>query len=512
MSAGAVDVINSQAVEVLDRIWEQYGNKDRWVFATTGLKNGDLYISLTSFPAFRARHALHTPVDLLCVAERHRKIALLFEHAFDNIYLVPDLERIRPIDVQYWCLTRGFDNFAPGNLIYLQPLIMTHRQFEIYPLIDINWVGYIDCCRMMLRVPLRTAPAPPKVTDDQRRRAAALAEKAGVVPGGSIILFPYAESVEQDAVRHFTKFAAHAMQSGMRVLTSVAREEVAIEGSSPIFIPFDLLLPFAELAGNVLIIRSGIADILASANCRKLLIYRHEHQLRAASIIDMGIGNSAVERVFLMSERSVEEFVQLASRVFLPGENPIRDNEIPFFVADFFAQQSANYDDSVAAMSTDISNKSALFDVKRFRALRGVVLADGWSALESWGVWSDGTQATLFVRNPFARCLGQVVKTYLVTITLGAKAAISPQHPILGIGITIGGKTTEFVISWPLPQAELTLTVPAELVFDGEWRLVIDIDSPSSPHEQSGGVSPDRRRLGIGLRSVQVARRVREPI
>jgi hypothetical protein len=406
-------------------------------------------------------------------------------------------------------MTKKHDRFAPGNLIYLHPAHMAHGQFAVTDLIAQYLLSFTDCCRLMLKVPLQTAPAVPRITETQRERAALLAKESGVELWNTIILFPYAESLMQDAVGHFASFAKRAGENGIRVLTSVAGKEEAIEGSSPVFIPFDLLLPFTELAGNALIVRSGIADILASADCRKLILYPYDHAIQTSSIVDMGLGTSAVEVVFPMDRRSVEEFVDLAASVFFPVSSPTRPSEIPSFVAAYFAQQGANYEESVSAVSADITSSLPSLGLRRFRAQRGIVLADGWSGIEEQGVWSDGFRAVIYLRNPFVRWSSQADKRDRINVVLDVVGSISLPFPTLGIGVTVYGSKHDFVLGWPLPQANLTVPIPDVAVGDPVWRIAFDFDSPKSPHEQSGGKSSDLRLLGIRLRSVQVSRRLR---
>jgi hypothetical protein len=130
-------------------------------------------------------------------------------------------------------------------------------------------------------------------------------------------------------------------------------------------------------------------------------------------------------------------------------------------------------------------------------AFPGLALGRGWD-LEAWGCWSVGSRAELFIP---VRAVAE--KAWL---DIDALAAISPGHPSITITVTEGGRELHRqVFSLETGRARpmlvpLTGVSPAMDVI----RLVIHIDSPASPHEQSRGTNPHRRPIGLGIRAARL--------
>ena len=50
------------------------------------------------------------------------------------------------------------------------------------------------------------------------------------------------------------------------------------------YIPLDAVIPFVEEAGRLIAVRSGMADLISSAKCKKVIIYPDENLLLYASL------------------------------------------------------------------------------------------------------------------------------------------------------------------------------------------------------------------------------------
>jgi hypothetical protein len=150
------------------------------------------------------------------------------------------------------------------------------------------------------------------------------------------------------------------------------------------------------------------------------------------------------------------------------------------------------------------NNSQSPIQVDRFRALNGLVLGDGWSSLEEWGVWSDGDRADLHLKNPFSGgaatssidCLGEIV--------IDAKGAVSESHPKLKVRFTLGTAETDVLFSWPeMMFAQISLPIRPELELVPVLRVEMEIDTPKSAYERTNGTSPDHRRVGIGVMEIE---------
>jgi hypothetical protein len=125
-------------------------------------------------------------------------------------------------------------------------------------------------------------------------------------------------------------------------------------------------------------------------------------------------------------------------------------------------------------------------------------LVSGWSAIESWGVWSDSQTAEVeLVRaRAFPDEGGEII--------LEGQAFLAPGAPTQQVEIYLEQERMKLV-SFDLssPAQTIVLEAPAYLV-RGKKVLGVrfEIASPRSP--DSVGVGGDKRRLGFGLRKVRI--------
>jgi len=152
----------------------------------------------------------------------------------------------------------------------------------------------------------------------------------------------------------------------------------------------------------------------------------------------------------------------------------------------------------------DLNNHEPVERIDGCRALKTVVLAEGWSGLESWGVWSEGNSAVLYIKNPLTENV-TVAATGSGEIVIDARGALFKSHPRLAVRCELGASQSEIVFVWgEVGPAQIKLPIPAELASTPVFRLGMAIDAPRSSYEHTGGVSPDRRLVGVGISSIEV--------
>jgi hypothetical protein len=125
-------------------------------------------------------------------------------------------------------------------------------------------------------------------------------------------------------------------------------------------------------------------------------------------------------------------------------------------------------------------------------------LVSGWSAIESWGVWSDSPTAELELVRPRA-FLDELVK-----LTLEGRAFLAPSAPTQQVTIYL---ESEFLtrVSFDLSSVHQTIVLeaPAHLVRGKKAiKVRFQIANPRSP--DSVGMGRDNRRLGFGLSNVRI--------
>lgn len=122
-----------------------------------------------------------------------------------------------------------------------------------------------------------------------------------------------------------------------------------------------------------------------------------------------------------------------------------------------------------------------------------VFLGVGWSTAEDWGVWSDGNRAALMIPCNAKQYFG-AGKPFTVTIKL---------RPFNSQKITVmahGGTLWQGAITSVDQVVEFT--VPPEACKDGAYDLWLDIPNAVSPAELK--MSPDPRKLGVGMSSIEI--------
>lgn len=479
---------------MMDGLWRQHGDDQAWVFCAHPTKFGDFFLSMSVFHNFRFRHGDEQDIRLLVPSRGHQAIARMFEHLFTSVHFVPELAQAHVPDMQEWAMSRGRAKFAPGGLVWVHPLFFCFPQFEINPLALRGRASYPELCRLGYRVPLELAAMPPRITETMRTRADDLARQHGIAPGRSLVLCPYAGSYPQDAYAHFTALARIAKQAGYHVVTSVAANERPIPDTAGVFIPFDLLIPFCELAGSVVALRSGVSDILAGARCRKIWVYANQSYIEIGSVIDYELGGNDAEIVFNFSNGSVEDFLTLFDRLHTPPYADLH-NAVPPQVQRYLA---AHRGETKAEMSLAKPDYVHVFG--KYRGVGGIVLGSGWSGLEGWGAWSVGFRAFIYLNNAYADLAQEAGKPLDLVLRLDLRPALHDRHLEQHIRVALGEVECAYAfVGGPHPLVELA--VPAAMAREPCFKVVIDILTPHPP-----SINPaDPRSLGVGLFGTRLA-------
>lgn len=111
---------------------------------------------------------------------------------------------------------------------------------------------------------------------EEKMRPERLMDFAGkemVEQGNCIILAPYAKSVVSLPGSFWEARVAEYQDRGLQVLTNVVGEEAPIAGSQGIQIPIEELVYAVEYAGHFAGIRSGLCEVVDTANCRKKVFF-----------------------------------------------------------------------------------------------------------------------------------------------------------------------------------------------------------------------------------------------
>lgn len=122
-------------------------------------------------------------------------------------------------------------------------------------------------------------------------------------------------------------------------------------------------------------------------------------------------------------------------------------------------------------------------------------LGSGWSTPEPWGIWSQ--EATACIHIPIPRNAQRLM------LILSFHAFVVESHPKAQIGIYINDKLVDSIeFPYGLDYQNWTYQLTeADTLHRSSLNIVFTIFSPKSPLEL--GLSPDQRKLGIGLRNIR---------
>ncbi len=279
-----------------------------WYWICDAAHYGDLYQVCAFAAAFRDHHGWRFPLHIIATSRTQADVATLFGRCFDSVSVAPGLQGSADDWRQFYAQS-ALPAFGLDTPIVIFPVLNPANAGMWDFVIDDNAMSVLPLIRRMLVLPSHVAPSPPPLDADRQLRAEALCVQAGMVRGRSVVLCPYARSDQADATAGFTLLARALQRAGYTVLTSVAGDERVIEGTAPVKIPFSLLPDLAEYAGWIVALRSGVADVVSSAVCRKSIIYQSFHTLRNWSLAALGLCRDAQELVFRSGLDAPEDFV-----------------------------------------------------------------------------------------------------------------------------------------------------------------------------------------------------------
>lgn len=120
-------------------------------------------------------------------------------------------------------------------------------------------------------------------------------------------------------------------------------------------------------------------------------------------------------------------------------------------------------------------------------------LCGTWSKSESWGTWSDGALAKIFIpiNNPQAK-----------TINITLQAFVNGKHPEQRIEYTSNGRNYKALSLKQFADNQIEIPIDASMHSDGYVLVEFKLLNPVSP--KSLGMGDDSRELGIGITKLEV--------
>lgn len=219
---------------------------------------GDLYLCMSYLPSFL--NARNKKKYLICVAGAScARVAELFDDCPVEVMQQKELDAA----IQAELYRQDEDAFiAHQDRPYVVNL---HRALYLkrIPL------EKIYCCGVF-GLPSNTKPVVPT-------RWIRYADLESIEKRHAVILSPYAKSVTMLPDHIWKDIISDYKKRGYQVFTNVTGEEMPLEGTLPIRPAIQEMKSVVEQAGIFIGLRSGICDVIRTADCRKIALYPDYH-------------------------------------------------------------------------------------------------------------------------------------------------------------------------------------------------------------------------------------------
>lgn len=228
------------------------------------------------------------------------------------------------------CALRGFLGTQKTNFVFL------HHQVP-YPL---NWkhnitnsalcghrgLNMVDFYLILgFRLSRNTTKSQPQFSNDIER-IKQIFYMNNLPLGRTVLISPYSAGLNQFLfpIEFWEKCVERLKGYGYTVCTNCAAKERPIKGTTSLLVPYKDIVPFLNLAGGFIGIRSGLCDVVATAHCPKVILHTYKakwwpdgNSIAYTGLNSMGLCNDAVELEITKEnmEKAIPEIVQAINRI-----------------------------------------------------------------------------------------------------------------------------------------------------------------------------------------------------
>ena len=250
--------------KIYEQLIKKYG-EDTIIYVQHYPGTGDVYITCALLQKFHHMNYGEKNYVITLIGQGAAKIAGLL--GVDRVELLT--QKDSDAMISFCQFMGGIKNF---NILHYKPIAMHTGILDML-------AGYhdLDFMTMYLSTVFKgmrweDAETFPKPHDIQNRIDEYFEEK-GLQKRKTVILFPFANTIEDLPLDAWERLARHLRELGFSVCTNAACVEQVIPGTKKVFVPYEDIIPFVEEAGYVVSIRSGICDIIAAADCKEFILY-----------------------------------------------------------------------------------------------------------------------------------------------------------------------------------------------------------------------------------------------
>lgn len=264
---------------------------DTVILGTAWMGTGDYYICGCLLPAWLDKNQVQQYV-FLSPDKAEKKVLEMFPVLEDHIQTLPD-------GPQYYhlLLFRAFLGPTRCRFLYLhhqQPFPtndgLNLSNGDLQGFRGLNMMDFYLASGFCLSEDVTLKP--PRFADDAERISEWFT-KHDLVPGRTVLLAPYSTGLEEylPPLSLWEEIADSLRSSGYCVCTNCFGNEQPVKGTIAVSVPFAQVVPFLNMAGGFIGIRSGLCDIISTSSCKKVVLhtYRAKWWPDGKSIVYTGI-------------------------------------------------------------------------------------------------------------------------------------------------------------------------------------------------------------------------------
>ena len=237
---------------LLNRIKEKY--PDTFIILCPFCALGDIYIMMSYLPVFLEKRGISK-----CVIGLIGKACAQVVKLYGNY------------DVEIFC-QKDMDKTIQAALFQNDPDVFIAHQDRPY-VVDLSNALYqkkipleqIYCCGVF-GLPKETVPAIPGSFSDYP-------ELSKIPKGKAVIFSPYAKSVTSLPERVWREIVFSFISTGYACFTNVTGDEEPLDHTKPLTTDISEIKSVVERAGTFVGIRSGLCDVLRTADAKKIALY-----------------------------------------------------------------------------------------------------------------------------------------------------------------------------------------------------------------------------------------------
>lgn len=203
------------------------------------------------------------------------------------------------------------------NVLHYHPMELYYDEYIGY-LRNYRGLNFFDMMSLFVFEGAAQKALPDKNSYSEER-IEQLFRKYRLKKDSTVLLAPYANSLNGFSIDFWEKLASSLNKRGYRVCTnSFGLNEPPIKETCGVSIQYKDLIEFVERAGAIISLRSGLCDIISSAKCKKIILYPEQDlysimgglgtSYEYFSLNRMGLCDDAVEyRVSLKKESNIKK-------------------------------------------------------------------------------------------------------------------------------------------------------------------------------------------------------------